>query len=201
MLRPEAVPFALDAAHTVHMLFFSSDNDRCLLFVYNASGGDQSQLEQSTYLTAKKSMVFISKLITASSMILLSEIWIGILFVVSGKAIGMTGDIPLYKIIIWCVFGTMGGTVMASAQLLISLFIKSFALPVGIALAGGLSGLLFLVKDLGHIWPYSLMAYGMNSNAPQELIQSGYAQFVIICIAYIVLFTAVSAAVISKRDI
>lgn len=152
-------------------------------------------------LPQKKSMVFISKLITASSMILLSEIWIGILFVVSGKAIGMTGDIPLYKIIIWCVFGTMGGTVMASAQLLISLFIKSFALPVGIALAGGLSGLLFLVKDLGHIWPYSLMAYGMNSNAPQELMQSGYAQFVIICIAYIVLFTAVSAAVISKRDI
>ena len=90
---------------------------------------------------------------------------------------------------------------MASAQLLISLFIKSFALPVGISLAGGLSGLVFLAKELGHIWPYSLMAYGMNSNAPQELIESGYAWFVAICIIYILIFTLISSAVITKRDI
>lgn len=104
------------------------------------------------------------------------------------------------KIIVWCIFGTLGGTVMASAQLLISLFIKSFAIPVGISLAGGISGLVFLAKGLGHIWPYSLMAYGMNSNAPQELIESGYGWFIGICVVYIIFFTAISSKVISKRD-
>lgn len=152
-------------------------------------------------LPQKKSMVFISKLITVSYMILISEIWIGVLFVICGKVIGMTGEIPIDKIIIWCIFGTLGGIVMASVQLFISLFIKSFALPIGISLAGGISGLVFLAKDLGHIWPYSLMAYGMNSNAPQELIKSGYTQFIIICIAYIILFTTISSYIISKRDI
>ena len=63
-------------------------------------------------------------------------------------------------------------------------FIKSLALPVGISLGGGLSAMVFLAKHLGHIPPYSLMAYGMNSSAPQELIKSGYVSFVVICIVY-----------------
>ena len=151
-------------------------------------------------LPQKKSLVFISKLTTAALMIFISEIWIGVLFIISGKAVGMTGAPPMNKIIVWCIFGTLGGTVMASAQLLISLFIKSFAIPVGISLAGGISGLVFLAKGLGHIWPYSLMAYGMNSNAPQELIESGYGWFIGICVVYIIFFTAISSKVISKRD-
>ena len=122
----------------------------------------------------RRSMIFVSKLITAGSMILFSELWIAVLFVVSGRIAGLTAPVPFGEIAVWCLFGTLGGMVMASVQLLISLFVKNFALPVGIALGGGLSGLLFLAKGLGHIWPYSLMAYGMNSNAPQELLQSGY---------------------------
>lgn len=120
---------------------------------------------------------------------------------ISGKVIGLTSAIPWGKLVIWCLFGTLGGTVIAAIQLMISLFIKSFALPVGIALGGGLSGLVFLAKHLGHIWPYSLMAYGMNSNAPQELIESGYVWFVVICIVYIVLFMTISSMILSRRDI
>ena len=90
---------------------------------------------------------------------------------------------------------------MASIQLLLSLFIRSFALPVGIALAGGLSGLLFLAQGLGHIWPYSLMAYGMNSNSPQELLASGYAQFMLICLVYIAVVVFASSLVISRREL
>lgn len=152
-------------------------------------------------MPVNRNMVFVSKLLTAGSMILLSEIWIGVLFVISGKVIGMTTPVPFDKIIIWCLLGTLGGMVMASVQLMISLFIKNFALPIGIALGGGMSGILFLAKNLGHIWPYSLMAYGMNSNAPQKLIGSGYLQFVVICVVYIALFTIVSNFILSKRDI
>ena len=152
-------------------------------------------------MPVSKNLVFIAKLVQVFSMIRFSEIWICTLFVISGKVIGLTSAIPWVKLMIWCLFGTLGGTVIAAIQLMISLFIKSFALPVGIALGGGLSGLVFLAKHLGHIWPYSLMAYGMNSNAPQELLESGYVWFVVICIVYIVLFMTISSMILSRRDI
>lgn len=148
-----------------------------------------------------RSLVFVSKLITVSAMLLLTELWIGVLFIVSGKLVGLPSPAPYSELIIWCLFGTLGGMVMASIQLMISLFIRSFALPVGIALGGGLSGLVFLAKKLGHIWPYSLMAYGMNANSPQEILKSGYVSFVMICVAYIVVFTAMSSVILSKKDI
>ena len=152
-------------------------------------------------MPVSRNLVFIAKLVQVFSMILFSEIWICTLFVISGKVIGLTSAIPWVELMIWCLFGTLGGTVIAAIQLMISLFIKSFALPVGIALGGGLSGLVFLAKHLGHIWPYSLMAYGMNSNAPQELLESGYVWFVVICIVYIVLFMTISSMILSRRDI
>lgn len=152
-------------------------------------------------LPVSKNKIFIAKLMCVSLMVFFSEIWICALFVLSGKIIGMTAAIPFDQLIVWCLLGTLGGIVMASIQLTISLFIKSFALPVAIALCGGLSGLLFLAKHLGHVWPYSLMAYGMNSNGPQQLHQSGYLTFVVICAAYIAIFMLASSLIMDKRDI
>ena len=148
-----------------------------------------------------KSEIFLAKLITVTFMILISEIWIGALLVLSGKIIGMTAALPIKNIIIWCLFGTLGGMVMAAAQLVISMFIKSFALPIGISLVGGISGLVFLAKNLGHIWPYSLMAYGMNSNSPQQMIESGYIPFVLICIVYIALFSILGSILMSRKEL
>ena len=148
-----------------------------------------------------KSEIFLAKLLTVTFMILLSEIWIAGLLIISGKIIGMTAAFPLKEIIIWCSLGTLGGMVMAAAQLIISIFIRSFALSVGISLGGGISGLVFLAKNLGHLWPYSLMAYGMNSNSPQELLASGYAQFVIICLVYIILFTFLGSFIMNKQEL
>ena len=100
-------------------------------------------------MPASRSMIFLAKLILVSLVILLSEAWIGVLFVLSGKLIGVQAVVPVKEITIWCLFGTLGGMVMASIQLMISLFMKSFALPVGISLAGGISGLVFFGQRFG----------------------------------------------------
>lgn len=152
-------------------------------------------------MPVNRTTVFLAKLLTAGSMVLLSLVWICALFVISGKIAGITAPLPWDKIAVWCAFGTLGGLVMVSIQLLVSLFIRNFALPIGIALGGGITSLVFLAKDLGHIYPYSLMAYGMNSNAPQELVKSGYGQFVVICAIYIALFTIIGTLILHKRDI
>ena len=133
-------------------------------------------------------------------MLLLSEAWIGVLFALSGKIAGLTAPLPP-ELPLWLIGGTLGGIVMAGLQLIISLAVKSFALPVGIALAGGVSGLVALAKGFGHIYPYSLMAYGMHSNAPQELTADGTLWFVAVCICYIVLFAAVGSLLLSKCDV
>ncbi|MCH5186655.1 MAG: ABC transporter permease [Oscillospiraceae bacterium] len=151
-------------------------------------------------IPASRAAIFLSKLITAAVMLVLSEIWICALFVISGHIVGLENP-PWGTIAAWCVFGTLGGMVTVSIQILFSMFLKSFALPVGISFAGGLSGLVFLAKHLGHIWPYSLMSYGMNANAPQELTQTGYAGFVIVCTAYIAIFTFIGAVIASRMDI
>ena len=150
-------------------------------------------------MPVNRSAVFLSKLITTSFILFLTEIWIGILFVTSGFLAGLTTT-PYNDIIIWCVFGTLGGIVISSVQLLISLFVKSFALPVAISLVGGISGLVFLAKHLGHIYPYSLMAYGMNSNSPQKLLENSYISFVLVCMAYIFIFMMIGSIVMSKKE-
>ena len=162
---------------------------------------DQHNWNRILTMPVKRPLIFLAKLITASAMILLNELWIGVLFVLSGKLIGMTTPVPLCSVVIWCFFGTLGGTVMAAIQLLISLWVKSFTLPIGISLAGGISGLLFLAKHLGHIWPYSLMAYGMNSNAPQQMLKSGYAGFAGICTVYIIIITGAASVLMNRKEL
>lgn len=148
-----------------------------------------------------RSGVFIAKLLTAAKMLLLTEIWIGVLFIISGNITGLTNP-PLVSIAIWCAFGTLGAIVMAAIQLLLSMFIKSFALPVGISFVGGISGMFFIAKHLGHIWPYSLMAYGMHANSNvQELTAAGNTQFITISLLYIAFIAAMGAIIIQKQDI
>lgn len=144
--------------------------------------------------------IFISKLLTASFMLCASQIWIGILFVLSGKIAGLTAPVPI-ELTGWLACGTLGGIVMVSIQLCLSLAIKSFALPVGLSLAGGISGLVALAKGFGHVYPYALMAYGMKANAPQTMMDSGYLAFAAICLLYIVLFTVTGSLLLSRRDV
>lgn len=151
-------------------------------------------------LPISKGEIFLAKFFATLLMIFFCELWICTLFVISGKIIGLIDPIPWQKLLIWCSFGTLGGGVMASIQLLLSLFFQSFALPVGIALGGGLSGLLFLAKGFGHLWPYALMAYGMNSNAPQELSHSGYGAFILTCVIYILLFTVLGSFILKRKE-
>lgn len=143
--------------------------------------------------------VFLSKLIISSFMVVLSEVWIGVLFIVSGKFAGIDSELP-QELILWLGCGILGGIVLVSAQLLVSLIIKNFAAPVGISLIGGISGLVALAKGFGHVYPYSLMAFGMNSNAPQRLMEGGYLNFILVCIIYIVIFTIIGSVYLSSQE-
>lgn len=143
--------------------------------------------------------VFLGKVAAAFFMLVISQVWIGILFVISGRIVGLDSPLPS-QMLVWLMGGVLGGTVIIAIQLLLSAAINSFALPVGVALGGSISGIAALAKGFGNIYPYSLMAYGMNSNSPQVFDIGTYPIFILICIVYTVLFSAAGSIYLAKRD-
>ena len=154
-------------------------------------------------LPISRKQLFLAKLLSAGKIILLSETWVGVLFIISGMLVGMKTKPPVGELVIWCLFGALGALVIEALQLIISLFCDSFALPVGISFAGGLTGLLAMAKGgYGHIYPYSLMAYGMvANNSKQQLTVDGYPQFVLVCVWYLFVFTVIGAMIMERKEV
>lgn len=144
--------------------------------------------------------IFLSKLISASVMVLLTQIWIGILFVISGKLCGLTATIPP-ELSEWLLCGAVGGIVISALQLCISLVIRSFAVPVGIALIGGVAGLAAMAKGYGVWFPYSLLCVGMRANHPGGPMQCGTEQFILISLVYIIICAVFAVTWLKKRDV
>ena len=61
-----------------------------------------------------KGTVFAAKLVCVGFLILLSELWIAVLYVVSGKLVGLSAAVPLGELTVWCLFGTLGGIALSS---------------------------------------------------------------------------------------
>lgn len=145
------------------------------------------------------SHIYLSKLFTASVMVLLTQFWIGVLFVISGKLSGLTAPVPS-ELTVWLSYGTVGGIVICSLQLCISLVIRSFAVPVGLALIGGVTGLVALSKGYGALYPYSLLCLGMRANRPDGAMQCSTEQFVLGCLFYLAISIVFAVVWLKKRD-
>ncbi len=144
--------------------------------------------------------IYLAKLLAAAVMVLLTQAWIGILFVISGKLCGFTSPIPP-ELPEWLLYGVAGGAVICALQLCIALVIRSFAVPVGIALIGGISGLAALAKGYGVWFPYSLLCLGMRANNPGGGMQCGTEQFILSSIFYLVVCTLFAVLWLKKRDV
>lgn len=146
------------------------------------------------------SYFYYSKLIMASVMVLLTQIWIGVLFVISGKLCGLMSTIPP-ELPEWLLCGAVGGIVICAIQLCISLAIRSFAVPVGIALIGGVGGLAALAKGYGVWFPYSLLCLGMRVNKPGGPLQCSAEQFVLNSLLYLSVCIMFAVVWLKKRDV
>ncbi|MPN30704.1 hypothetical protein SDC9_178175 [bioreactor metagenome] len=146
------------------------------------------------------SYVYLSKLMTASAMVLLTQAWIGALFVISGKLCGLTAPIPP-ELSEWLLYGAVGGIVICALQLCISLVIRSFAIPVGLALIGGVAGLAAMAKGYGVWFPYSLLCLGMRANHPGGPMQCSAEQFALNSFFYLVIFIMFAVVWLKKRDV
>ena len=160
---------------------------------------DHTRHNWNSFLTAPLpiSSLYLGKLTQAVRVTILGNLWIFFLFFVCGKAAGIQGPFPK-EAPEWFLCGTVGAVVVCCVQLLLSLLIRSFAVPIGIGLVGGIGGLLAANKGLGLWYPYSLYSLGMRANNPQMEID--LRAFTVSCVLYLVLLSGLSIAALRRHE-
>jgi lantibiotic transport system permease protein len=144
--------------------------------------------------------IYLAKLVIASFMVFLTQFWIGVLFVISGKLAGLTSPIPA-ELPMWLLIGAIGGMVICSLQLCISLVIRSFAVPVGLAFIGGIAGLAVMAKGYGIWFPYSLMSMAMHANNTSKAMIYDTTHLLINCFLFLIIFFVFAMIWLKLRDV
>lgn len=144
--------------------------------------------------------LFLGKLAVILRVTLITQLWVGILFLVSGKLIGLPGMIP-FQIIFWLLRGSLAAIAIGALQLLLSMVIRSFSVPIGIALIGSVLGMLISNKGLGQFYPYSLMMTGMNSNKSTDSLSGGLLPFILSVVLFFLVFCLIAVRLLKTRDV
>lgn len=187
---------------TQHTLFSSMFFLPALLGVFCAW---QWRLEHAdhnwnSFLTAPVPVgdLCLAKLIWAAVISLLSQAWIGALFVLSGKIVGISGPLPP-ELPEWLLCGALGGISVCAVQLYFSLVIRAFAPPVAFGLVGGIAGLLVTAQGFGYAFPYSLMCIGMRANNP--LMELDRIPFLLSTLIYTAVFILLAIRHLRRHDV
>lgn len=143
--------------------------------------------------------IFLAKLLMALRCTVALQLWVGVLFILSGKIVGLPG-LPPGEILFWLLRGSLGGIVTAALQLVLSMMIRSFAVPVAMALLGSVAGFLMSSKGMGMLWPYALMMEGMNANKSTDVLSNPVGFGAAIC-GFLILFTSIGVCYLKYKDV
>lgn len=121
------------------------------------------------------------------------------LFLGAGRFAGLDG-MPPFEILVWLLRGSIGGMGIAALQLLLAMVIRSFAVPIALALLGSIVGFLLSNGGFGLFWPYSLMLMGMNANKDENMVENMLG-FAISTAVFLLLFTAAGIWYLKKKDV
>lgn len=144
--------------------------------------------------------LFLGKLFSIIKITVFTQIWIFVLFILSGKLVQLPGFPPL-QTLAYIVRGLLGGIVIAALQLLISMLLKSFATPIAIAVIGSITGLLAANSRYGIFYPYSLMMLGMNANKTEDMLSGNSIPFILSSLFYLILFCWTAVSILKHQDV
>lgn len=151
------------------------------------------------FLTAPVSLLslYTGKLFQAVFMSIAGNAWVFLLYYLCGKIAGLPG-LPPENAAEWFLCGILGSIVICCVQLMFSMVIRSFAVPIGIGLACGIGGLMATSQGWGLYYPYSLYCMGMRANNPN--LDLNMPVFIAGCIVYIVLFSVLSVIFLHRHE-
>ncbi len=146
--------------------------------------------------------IFFGKLYVIVKMTLITQLWLFLLFCLCGKLAGLPGLPPVITLT-WTLRGTAAALAIGALQLLLSMCIRSFAIPIGLALVGSIFGFLSanLSKAAIFLCPYALMLAGMNSNAYEDRMEGQVIPFAVSTAGFFLLFCGTGILILKKRDV
>lgn len=144
--------------------------------------------------------LYLGKLSVIFRITFLTQLWVGILYVLCGKIIGLSGFAPV-DVYFWLLRGTLAAAAIGALQLFLSMVIRSFSVPIGIALVGSVFGMMASNKGLGLYWPYSLMLMGMNSNKTTDVLGGNTLPFILSTLIFFLAFYLTAVQMLRIRDV
>lgn len=145
--------------------------------------------------------VVLGKFLAAVVLSAVAFIAVTTFYFVSGIVIGVPGNPPLDSLALYIGLGFLGSLVIVAAQSLISMTIRNFAAPVGIALVLGVVGLIASSAGAGYVFPYSLMQTAMNSNSLITLTLPHIILVATLSLIYSAACIAAAAILLKRRDV
>lgn len=186
---------------TQHSLFF------CYFFMPPLVGVYASYLWRLEHSGSNWNMVLVNispwrlvfdKIAVCSVITFLTLGWLCLLYILCGLYVGLTEPVPS-ELAEWLACGVLGGVAVCAMQCFLSLVIRSFAIPIGMALLGGFAGLAITAKGSYHLLPYSLMSMGMRANNPNLTVDT--ARLMSYSVFFTILFYLLSVWYIRKHDV
>lgn len=145
--------------------------------------------------------IFFAKFVVVVKLVLLTQAFIFFLYCLCGKWFAALPGWPPLTIVTFLFRGLLGGFSVVALQLILSMLIRSFAVPIFISLVGGITGMLAASQGKGMYWPFALMQYGMNSNRSEDLLAGNLLPFLLSCALWLAGLFVAAHLLLTCRDV
>lgn len=145
--------------------------------------------------------IFWGKFFITMGFSFLAQFLLMILFYLTGCYFHFSNAFPLSDSVRWFFCAWVGSLSIAAMQLLFSMLIRSFAVPVGMGLGFCFLGIALASKGKWQFWPNALLIGGMGSMTQEALGNVDMSVFFIMCFVYIIIFCLLSLLLLKRRDV
>lgn len=147
-----------------------------------------------------RSTIFIAKLVVLAKSILAAQVLLMVFIIIVGKVV-FRFEQPLPINMLWWLFmGWFSALSVGAVQLYLSMRIRSFAVPVGLAVCLSIGGLAFHIAGFSKMFPYSQIILGLSSQDEMLPIDS-ITTLVPMVLVYTVLFVILATHHLKKADV
>lgn len=112
-----------------------------------------------------------------------------------------TSAFPVGMAVQWLICGWIAAISVASMQLFLSMWIRSFAIPIGISLGCCIFGLALYVMRIGKLFPNSLLILGVGATDATSVPVGDAISIMTVSLLYTVLFILLSIRYLKKKDV
>lgn len=196
-LRPASLVYGSTPQTRGKFLYVCDRWPACNAYV---SAHERTLLPSLMTTPVSRSTIFIAKLVVLTKSILAAQVLLMVFIIIVGKVVfRFEQPIPI-NMLWWLFMGWFSALSVGAVQLYLSMRIRSFAVPVGLAVCLSVGGLAFHIAGLSEIFPYSQIILGLSSQDEALPIDS-ITTLVPMVLVYTVLFAVLATHHLKKADV